>query len=81
MYNFKIERDDAGAEIDVLRDKLDKATMAAQKALEERDLANKEFERMLEKYDRFANFLTKRLVLMLKKSLLQVTRRSVQAAE
>jgi len=35
-----------------VRDKLDKAAMAAQKALEERDLANKEFERMLEKYDR-----------------------------
>jgi hypothetical protein len=52
---MQMERDDSAAEVEVLREKLDKAQIAAQKAIEEKDLANKEFERMLEKYDRCVN--------------------------
>jgi hypothetical protein len=47
-----MERDDALTEIDILKDKLDKAQLAMQKATEDKDAANKEFERILEKFDR-----------------------------
>lgn len=47
-----MERDDALTEIEILKEKVDKAQVLSQKALEDRDNSNKEFERMLEKYDR-----------------------------
>lgn len=39
-------------EIEILKEKLEKNQIVLQKALEDKDTANKEFERMLEKYDR-----------------------------
>jgi hypothetical protein len=47
-----MERDDALTEIEILKDKADKAQLAMQKATEDKDAANKEFERILEKFDR-----------------------------
>lgn len=51
-----MERDDAHAEIDMLKEKLDKALYASQKLIDEKDTSNKEFEKMLEKYDRLVIF-------------------------
>lgn len=48
-----MERDDALSEIEVLKEKLDKALYASQKLIDEKDSSNKEFEKMLEKYDRW----------------------------
>lgn len=39
-------------EIEILKDKVDKAQLTTQKAIEDKDAANKEFERILEKFDR-----------------------------
>lgn len=50
-----MERDDAITEIDILKEKLDKALYASQKLIDEKDNSNKEFEKMLEKYDRSQN--------------------------
>jgi len=47
-----MERDDALTEIEILKDKVDKAQLAMLKATEDKDVANKEFERILEKFDR-----------------------------
>lgn len=47
-----MERDDALSEIEVLKEKLDKALYASQKLIDEKESSNKEFEKMLEKYDR-----------------------------
>jgi hypothetical protein len=47
-----MERDDALTEIEILKDKVDKAQLTTQKAIEDKDIANKEFERILEKFDR-----------------------------
>jgi hypothetical protein len=47
-----MERDDALTEIEILKDKVDKAQLTTQKAMEDKDTANKEFERILEKFDR-----------------------------
>ena len=47
-----MERDDALTEIEILKDKVDKAKLTTQKAIEDKDAANKEFERILEKLDR-----------------------------
>jgi hypothetical protein len=47
-----MERDDALTEIEILKDKVEKAQLATQKATEDKDAANKEFERILEKFDR-----------------------------
>jgi len=49
---FQMERDDALTEIEILKDKVEKAQLAMQKATEDKDVANKEFERILEKFDR-----------------------------
>ena len=46
------ERDDLTAEVSLMRDRLEKSQTASGKALEERDAAGKELERLLEKYDR-----------------------------
>lgn len=48
----QMERDDAITEIDILKEKLEKSIYASQKAIDDKELANKEFEKMLEKYDR-----------------------------
>lgn len=40
-------------EVEILKEKLEKCQMTLQKSLEDKETANKEFERMLEKYDRF----------------------------
>lgn len=47
-----MERDDIITEVDILKEKLDKSQTMLSKALEDKDTSNKEFERMLEKYDR-----------------------------
>lgn len=49
---LQLERDDALTEIEILKEKLEKAQYSMNKAHEERENANKEFEKMLEKYDR-----------------------------
>lgn len=49
----QLERDDALTEIQILKDKLEKADHTLKKAQEDRENANKEFEKMLEKYDRY----------------------------
>lgn len=50
---FQMERDDVVTEVDILKEKLDKSQMMLSKTLEDKETANKEFERMLEKYDRY----------------------------
>lgn len=52
-FILQLERDDALTEIEILKDKLEKAQYGASKAYEERDNASKEFEKMREKYDRY----------------------------
>lgn len=52
FFVFQMERDDALTEIEILKDKVDKAQLTTQKAIEDKDAANKEFERILEKLDR-----------------------------
>lgn len=39
-------------EIDILKEKLDKAIYSGQKAIDERENVHKEFEKVIEKYDR-----------------------------
>ena len=51
-FTFQMERDDALTEIEILKDKVDKAQLTTQKAIEDKETANKEFERLLEKFDR-----------------------------
>lgn len=53
----QLERDDAITEIQILKDKLDKAQYSMSKAHEERENASKEFEKMLEKYDRYIYYI------------------------
>lgn len=48
----QIERDNAYTEIEILKEKLDKALYASQKLIDEKENSTKEFEKMLEKYDR-----------------------------
>lgn len=48
----QLERDDALTEIQILKEKMEKAQYAMNKAHEERENTTKEFEKMLEKYDR-----------------------------
>lgn len=48
----QLERDDALTEIQILKEKLEKAQYSLNKAHEERENTTKEFEKMLEKYDR-----------------------------
>jgi len=48
----QLERDDAVTEIQILKEKLEKAQYSMNKAYEERENTTKEFEKMLEKYDR-----------------------------
>lgn len=55
-FYFQMERDDVVTEVDILKEKLDKSQMMLSKTLEDKETANKEFERMLEKYDRYVPF-------------------------
>lgn len=48
----QLERDDALTEIQILKEKLEKAQYSLNKVHEERENTTKEFEKMLEKYDR-----------------------------
>lgn len=48
-----MERDDALTEVEILKEKLDKALYSTQKSVEEKESAHKEYEKMLEKYDRY----------------------------
>lgn len=50
---FQMERDDAVTELEILKEKLDKALYSTQKTIEEKETAHKEYEKMLEKYDRY----------------------------
>lgn len=52
QQKLQIERDDAYTEIDILKEKLEKAIYASQKAIDDRENMHKEFEKVLEKYDR-----------------------------
>lgn len=58
-----MERDDALTELEILKEKLDKALYSTQKTIEEKEIAHKEYEKMLEKYDRYI-FSKCRLVLV-----------------
>lgn len=49
----QMERDDALTELEILKEKLDKALYSTQKTIEEKETAHKEYEKMLEKYDRY----------------------------
>jgi len=49
---YQNEHDDVISDISLLKDKLEKAHLSSQKALEERDISKKELERALEKCDR-----------------------------
>lgn len=57
-----MERDGAFTELEILKEKLDKALYSSQKTIEEKESAHKEYEKMLEKYDRYIIF-TCRLVM------------------
>lgn len=48
-----MERDDALTELEIVKEKLDKAIYSTQKTVEEKETAHKEYEKMLEKYDRY----------------------------
>lgn len=48
-----MERDDALTELEIMKEKLDKALYSSQKTVEEKETAHKEYEKMLEKYDRY----------------------------
>lgn len=52
-FTFQIERDDALTEVKILNEKLDKTLYSTQKTIEEKENAHKEYEKMLEKYDRY----------------------------
>lgn len=52
QQKLQLEKDDALTEVDILKDKLDKAIYTSQKAADERENVHKEFEKLLEKYDR-----------------------------
>lgn len=52
QQKLQIEKDDALTEIDILKDKLEKAIYSSQKAIDDRESVNKEFDKLLEKYDR-----------------------------
>lgn len=47
-----MERDDRTTEVDILKDKLEKTQAQVTRAHEEKDSANREFERALEKFDK-----------------------------
>lgn len=53
IFTFQMERDDAMTEVEILKEKLDKALYSTQKSIEEKETAHKEYEKMLEKYDRY----------------------------
>lgn len=55
-FIFQMERDDALTELEILKEKLDKALYSTQKTIEEKETAHKEYEKMLEKYDRYIVF-------------------------
>lgn len=48
-----MEKDDALTELEIMKEKLDKALYSTQKTIEEKETAHKEYEKMLEKYDRY----------------------------
>lgn len=48
----QLERDDALTEIQILKEKLEKAQYSMNKAYEERENTTKEFEKMVKRYDR-----------------------------
>lgn len=50
-----MERDDVVTGVDILKEKYEKAQIMLSKALEDKETSNKEFERMLEKYDRLVS--------------------------
>ena len=47
-----MERDDRTTEVEILKEKLEKAQFQATKANDEKDSANREFERAMEKFDK-----------------------------
>lgn len=47
-----MERDDAITEIEILKEKFEKAQYSLNKAIEDRDISSKEFEKQAGKYDR-----------------------------
>lgn len=54
-YTFcilQMERDDRTTEVDILKDKLEKTQAQVTRAHDEKDAANREFERALEKFDK-----------------------------
>lgn len=53
MLSFQMERDDALTQLEIMKEKLDKALYSTQKTIEEKETAHKEYEKMLEKYDRY----------------------------
>lgn len=59
---FQMERDDALTELEILKEKLDKALYSTQKTIEEKETAHKEYEKMLEKYDRYIFFICRLVV-------------------
>lgn len=50
----QMERDDRATEVDILKEKLEKAQAQVTRAQDEKETANREFERALEKCDKYA---------------------------
>lgn len=48
-----MERDDRATEVDILKEKLEKAQAQVTRAQDEKETANREFERALEKCDKY----------------------------
>lgn len=49
---FQREKEETMLELETAKDRLDMAQSAHNRAAEEKDITNKELERLLEKYDR-----------------------------
>lgn len=51
-FRFQREKDDALVELEAAKDRLEMSQSTQSRALEEKDITNKELDRLLEKYER-----------------------------
>ena len=51
-FHFQRDKDDAVGELDAIKARLELTQAAHNRIIEEKDMTNKELERLLEKYDR-----------------------------
>ena len=57
-----MEKDDRETEIDILKDKLEKAQHQITKSYDEKEVANRDFERALEKFDKYVFVFSKHTI-------------------